>query len=93
MFPKRRGSVPCLRSCVQTRTKKEEASLWEGTVVKKSTLHFSFLQGAAAEDASRSTTILLLVGATVTDGYMEEALAASFVFSPDSCCLLRSVGN
>jgi len=93
MFPKRRGSVPCLRSCVQTRAKKEEASLWGGTVVKKSTLHFSFLQGAAAEDASRSTTRLLLVGATVTDGYMEEALAASFVFSPDSCCLLRSVGN
>jgi len=63
---------------VQTRTKKEEASLWGGTIVKKSTLHFSFLQGAAAEDASRSTR-LLLVGATVTDGYMEEALAASFV--------------
>jgi hypothetical protein len=62
---------------VRTQTKKEEASLWEGTVVRKSTLHFSFLQGTAAEDASRSTTSLLLVGATVTDGYMEEALAAS----------------
>ena len=60
MFPKRRGSVPCLRSCVQTRTKMEEASLWDGTAGKKSTLHFSFLQGAAAEDASKSTRRLWL---------------------------------
>jgi hypothetical protein len=70
----------------------EEASLWEGKAVEKSTVHFSFLEGVAAEDALRSTTRLLLVRATLTDGYTEQALALSSVLSPDCCCLLWRAG-
>jgi hypothetical protein len=69
----------------------EEASLWEGKAVEKSTLHFSFLKGTAAEDASRSTR-LLLARATLIDGYTKQALAPSSVLSPDCCCLLGRAG-
>jgi hypothetical protein len=51
-------------------------------------MHFSFLQGAAAEE--HDTTAL--VGATLMDGYMEQALAVSFAFSTDCCSLLKRVG-
>jgi hypothetical protein len=51
-------------------------------------MHFSFLQGVAAEE--HDTTAL--VGATLMDGYMEQALAAYFGFSTDRCSLLKRVG-
>jgi hypothetical protein len=51
-------------------------------------VHFSFLQGVAAEE--HDTTAL--VGATLMDGYMEQALAAYFDFSTDCCSLQKRVG-
>jgi hypothetical protein len=61
----------------------------EEKVVKKSTMHFSFLQGVAAEE--HDTTAL--VGATLMDGYMEQALAVYFGFSTDRCSLLKREGS